>query len=231
MFTIKKPAIIIVLTLLLVLTGYINHKLTQQSLLKASNDYQNHEETEMANKLDPDEKELVETLSEGDEKKKEKEKGKDKKSQLEVVDSKGDENVSSLTEKADSNIEATISGKSSLGSQNYFIEHRLSRDKLRANLIDKLNEVVNNDKTDNEVRKEAQKEIIRLGNVSEKELHIEGLIKAKGFDDVLVFLKEEEARIVVSTNELTEQDVVKILEIVRSETELDTNQVKVMKKD
>ncbi len=229
MFTIKKPAIIMVLMVLLVLTGYINHKLTQQSLLKAANDYQSHEETEMESKLNDDEKELVETLSEGDEKEKEKKKlGKGK---MGIVDSKSNENISNLTEEADSNIETTISEKGSLNSKNYFIEHRLSRDKLRANLIDKLNEVVNNDKTDNEVRKEAQREIIRLGNVSEKELHIEGLIKAKGFDDVLVFLKEEEARIVVSTDELTEQDVVKILDIMRSETELDTKQIKVMKKN
>lgn len=228
MFTIKRPAIIMVLMVLLVLTGYINHKLTQQSLLKASNDYQSHEETEMSKKLDDNEKELVETLSEEDDKvdKKKLDEGK-----MKIIDTKSNEDISSLTNEVDSNIETTISKKASSTTKNYFIEHRLSRDKLRANLVDKLNEVVNNDKTDNEVRKEAQREIIRLGNISENELHIEGLIKAKGFDDVLVFLKEEEARIVVSTDELTEQDVVKILEIIRSETELDTNQIKVMKKD
>lgn len=222
MFTIKKPAIIMVLMVLLVLTGYINHKLTQQSLLKASRDYQSHEEAEMDKNQDNKEKELVETLSKDNEK----ENNEDK-----PIDSKSKKDISNLTKTVDTNIESKITKEANLTTKNYFIEHRLSRDKLRANLIDKLNEVVNNEKTDNDVRKEAQREIIRLGNISEKELHIEGLIKAKGFDDVLVFLKEEEARIVVSTDELTEQDVVKILEIMRSETELDTNQIKVMKKD
>lgn len=228
MFTIKKPAIIMVLMVLLVLMGYINHKFTQQSLLKASNDYQNHEETEMSKKLDGNEKELVETISEEGDKAEE---NKLDEGKMKIIDTKSNEKISSLTNEVDSNIETAISKKSSSTTKNYFIEHRLSRDKLRANLVDKLNEVVNNEKTDKEVRKEAQREIIRLGNISENELHIEGLIKAKGFDDVLVFLKDEEARIVVSTDELTEQDVVKILEIIRSETDLDTNQIKVMKKD
>ncbi len=228
MFSIKKPVIIVVLMILLVLTGYINHRFTQQSLLKASNDYQVHEETEMANKSNGDEKNLVEALSEGDKKEK---KDKAKKNDIDIIDSNTNKNISNIIEEVNSNIDSNISKKANMNSKNYFIEHRLSRDKLRGNLIDRLNEIVDNDKTNNEIRKEAQREIIRLGNVSEKELYIEGLIKAKGFDEVLVFLKEEEARIVVSTDELTEQDVVKILEIVKSETELDTKQIKIMKKN
>jgi stage III sporulation protein AH len=101
---------------------------------------------------------------------------------------------------------------------------------MRAGLIDKLNDIVNNEKTKAETRDEAQKEIMRIGALSENELYIEGLIKAKGFDDALVFLKEDSAKVVVSAKELTEQDVVKILEIIKSETNLDSDKIKIMKK-
>ncbi len=77
-------------------------------------------------------------------------------------------------------------------SKNYFIEQRLARDKLRASLIDRINEIVNNENTSDETRTEAQKKIMAIGgDLAEKELTIEGLIKAKGFEEALVFLTEE----------------------------------------
>lgn len=115
-------------------------------------------------------------------------------------------------------------------TKNYFVEYRLSRDKLRASLADRLDEIVNNEKTSEEVRKEAQREIIKLGNNSEKELQIEGLIKSKGFEDAIVFFTDKDIKVVVSISELKEQDMVKILEIVKSETDYDNNNIKIMKK-
>jgi stage III sporulation protein AH len=229
MFKIKRPAIIGLLVVLLVFTGYINHQLTQQALLKSSNDYQKHEELEMVtNNLSKDEG-FVETLSEGED-------------DIEIIDSVNNDNVEESIGEDNSNVEEVINGtndminetiskENNLKAKNYFIEYRLSRDKLRAGLVDRLNNIVNNNNTNDEMRTEAQKEIIKIGNISEKELQVEGLIKAKGFDDVLVFLTDKDVKVVVSSDNLSEQDVVKILDIVKSETSIDANDIKIMKKN
>ncbi|MBU5437549.1 SpoIIIAH-like family protein [Tissierella sp. MSJ-40] len=229
MFKIKRPAIIGLLVVLLVFTGYINHQLTQQALLKSSNDYQKHEELEMVkNNLSKDEG-FVETLSEGED-------------DIEIIDSVNNDNVEESLSEDNNNVEEVINGtneminetiskENSLKAKNYFIEYRLSRDKLRAGLVDRLNNIVNNNNTNDEMRTEAQKEIIKIGNISEKELQVEGLIKAKGFDDVLVFLTDKDVKVVVSSENLSEQDVVKILDIVKSETSIDANDIKIMKKN
>ncbi len=86
-------------------------------------------------------------------------------------------------------------------------------------------------KTSEDVRTEAQKKDNEHRGYAEKELTIEGLIKAKGFEEALVFITEENAKIVVSKDELTEQDVVKILDIVMGETNLDSSNIKIMKKN
>lgn len=117
-----------------------------------------------------------------------------------------------------------------MSSKNYFVEYRLSRDKLRASLVDRLDLIVNNANTTETVRSEAQKEIMKIGNHSETELQIEGLIKGKGFEDAIVFLSDKDIKIVVSSLELKEQDMVKILDIVKSETDYDANNIKIMKK-
>ncbi len=64
---------------------------------------------------------------------------------MEILDTK-DENVDKISKEANSNISQAISKEDSLRSKNYFIEQRLSRDKLRAGLIDRLNSIVENEK-------------------------------------------------------------------------------------
>ena len=220
MFTMKKPAIILALIVLLVFTGYINHNLTQQALRKASTDYQKHEEMEMAKGIDVDDKELVEAISEGN-----------NKEDIEILDTIDNEDIDEITEEVHNTIGKTISKEDSLRSKNYFIEQRLARDKLRAGLIDRLNEIVNNDNTNDEMRVDAQKKIMKIGDVSEKELTIEGLVRAKGFEEVLAFLTDENVKIIVFKDELSEQDIVKILDIVMGETDLDASNIKIMKKN
>ncbi|WP_313756449.1 SpoIIIAH-like family protein [Tissierella sp.] len=208
MFKIKRPAIIGLLVVLLVFTGYLNHQLTQQAQRKSSKDYQNHELMEMTkNQESKEEKEELGVVETAD--------------NIDIIDSAKNEGNEALE---------TMYTEASKDRKNYFVEYRLSRDKLRASLIDRLDVITNNSNTAEDVRKEAQREIMKLGNNSEKELQIEGLIKGKGFEDAIVFLTDKDIKIVVSTNELSEQDMIKVLDIVKSETDYDNNNIKIMKK-
>lgn len=241
MFKIKRPAIIGILVLLLVFTGYLNHQLTEQAQKRASKDYQNHELAEIensdleientGNEDEPDDMDKVYTQVSNDENDSESVEGINLDTEeIAIVDSSEDiVVVDSLVESSTDTLE-TMYQSPSANSKNYFVEYRLSRDKLRASLIDRLDEIVNNTNTNDKVREEAQREVMGLGKVSEKELQIEGLIKGKGYDDALVFLTDEDIKVVVSSVELKEQDMVKILEIIHSETEYDTNNIKIMKK-
>ena len=212
MFKIKRPAIVGLLLILLVFTGYLNYQLTQQALLKASNDYQTFEEIEIVNNTENDN-----SLSENNE-------------YIDIVDSlpTGD-NVAEVISTSNNEMTQAMDAEST-SNRNYFVEYRLSRDKLRAGMVDRLDEIVSNTQTTDVVRTKAQEEIIKIGNISEKELQIEGLVKSKGFEEALVFLTDSDIKVVVSKNELSEQDMVKILDIVKSETTFDSNNIKIMKK-
>lgn len=222
MFKIKRPAIIGLLLVLLIFTGYLNYQLTQQALLKASTDYQDYEVGEMEILED------TEVLGVGDVE----ELAEVPDDYIDIVDSviPGEENVASVISAGNDTIQDAMASDISKTNRNYFVEYRLSRDKLRANLVDRLDEIVNNNNTTEAVRTEAQEEIIKLGNISQKELEIEGLIKSKGFTEALTFIADKDIKIVVDSNELTEQDMVKILDIVKSETTFDMNNIKIMKK-
>ncbi|MFY9285995.1 MAG: SpoIIIAH-like family protein [Tissierellaceae bacterium] len=217
MFKIKRPAIIGILLILLVFTGYLNYQFTQQALRKTSKDYQRYEASERDNFL----------ASEGRD---EAEDNKDE--EIEIVDSgqSSEDDVAQVVSSGNKDIKEQVGEEASNLNIDYFVEHRLSRDKLRANLIDRLVEIVDNDKTDDAKRAEAQEEIMEIGRISETELRIEGLVKSKGFEEVLVLLTDEDIKVVVSTDELTETDMVKILDIVKAETDFEMDSIKIMKK-
>jgi stage III sporulation protein AH len=207
MFKIKRPAIIGILLVLLVFTGYLNYRLTQDALTKVSKDYQNYEVMQMENN---------EYMSSEED--------------FDIVDSlPNEENITNAITTSNNEL-GELSKTVSDSNINYFVEYRLSRDKLRAGLVDRLDGIIKNTQTTDDVRTKAQEEIMKIGETSEKELQIEGLVKAKGFEDALAFITSDEIKVVVSTDELTQQDMVKILDIVKSETKFDTESIKIMKK-
>lgn len=112
----------------------------------------------------------------------------------------------------------------------YFVEQRLSRDKARGETVERLNKIIEDENTKGDTKDIAQNELIEIGDMSETELFLEGTIKAKGFKDVVVFMNDDNARIVIDKEDLSEQDVMKALEVVVSETELKTQNIKIMKK-
>ena len=224
MFKIKRPAIVGLLVVLLLFTTFLNYQLTRQSILKASKGYEEFELGEMDNIND--EKDVFSEGIEAAEEAEEEEKNDENK---EKNNSETDENtndVDGIISSRDENIENVLEKD----GDNYFVDFRLSRDKIRAESIDRLDSIINNEMTEQSLRKEAQEEVMNIGRITEKELQIEGLIQSKGFKDSLVFLTTEDVKIVVSTDELEEQEMVKILDIIKSETDLNMENIKIMKK-
>ena len=230
MFKIKRPAIIGLLVVLLVFTGYLNHQLTQDAQLKASKEYKKHELAKLSEMEDSGDDVAVSNENsdlaideDNADLAMDKENADLDNMNIDVIDSRD-------AKKIDAGILETMSSESSMNSKNYFVEYRLSRDKLRGTLVERLDGIVNNTNTNESSRTEAQKEIMKIGKISERELQIEGLVKGKGYEDAIVFLTDKDIKVVVSSAELGEQDMVKILEIVKSETEYTMDNIKIMKK-
>lgn len=229
MFKIRRPAIIGLLVVLLVFTGYLNHQLTQDAQLKASKEYNKYELGKIDEMEDSDDVAVSnENIDRAIDKinmdlAMDKEDTDMDNANIDIIDSRD-------AEKIDASILETMSSEASMNSKNYFVEYRLSRDKLRGTLVERLDGIVNNENTNESSRAEAQKEIMKIGSISEKELQIEGLVKGKGYEDAIVFLTDKDIKVVVSSAELAEQDMVKILEIVKSETDYTMDNIKIMKK-
>lgn len=102
----------------------------------------------------------------------------------------------------------------------FFVEYRLERDRIRSQNMDLYREIVNNQNSPEETRKEAQRRLLAISQAIDVEMKLENLIKAENFKDVVVFMEEKSATVIVQAPMLTPLDKNKVTEITARVTGL-----------
>jgi len=154
-----------------------------------------------------------------------------------VVEDMGAEDVMPAdvgsAEKADEAavVEENESGAVETAGASFFSEYRLERDKNRSKEVEMWQDIINSDKAEENFKTMAQQELVKIVSLTEKEMIIENLIVARGFNDALVFLTDDSATAIVEAKELTPSNVAQIQDIIVRKTNLDAKNIKIMKKN
>ena len=101
-----------------------------------------------------------------------------------------------------SETQGTVSAK----QNEFFVQYRLERDRTRSQQIDLFREIVNNQNSPEETRKEAQRRLLAITQVIETEMKLENLIKAENFKDAVVFVQDKSVTVIVEAPLLTPPD-------------------------
>ena len=112
--------------------------------------------------------------------------------------------------------------------KDYFASARLTRQQARDSAL--LKEASENQDVDAETASEAAKSIETLASYTLSEAQIENMVTAKGYEDCVVFMSEDGVSVVVSTGEegLQTEDIARITDIVKQETGLSAESIKIM---
>ena len=102
--------------------------------------------------------------------------------------------------------------------------------KARDSALSLLKEASENQDVDAETASEAAKSIETLASYTLSEAQIENMVTAKGYEDCVVFMSEDGVSVVVSTGEegLQTEDIARITDIVKQETGLSAESIKIM---
>ncbi|NMA54648.1 MAG: SpoIIIAH-like family protein [Firmicutes bacterium] len=111
-----------------------------------------------------------------------------------------------------------VSGQ--MRDQDFYVEQRLSRDRVRSQEMDTLREIIHNPGTSHNNRTEAESRLIYLSEEQAKETSTEALIKAKGFADAIVYLHSNSVHVLVKAANLTVDEVTCIGDIVAKSLEI-----------
>ena len=129
--------------------------------------------------------------------------------------------------------------------KDYFASARLTRQQARGtaaaafedalqqardSALSLLKEASENQDVDAETASEAAKSIETLASYTLSEAQIENMVTAKGYEDCVVFMSEDGVSVVVSTGEegLQTEDIARITDIVKQETGLSAESIKIM---
>ncbi len=110
----------------------------------------------------------------------------------------------------------------------YFTNSRLTRSQSKVEAIDLLTAVVSNESSSAASIEKANAEIAAIAAETELEGTVESLIKAKGFEDCVVFISSDLVNVIVQTEGLTKEQAAQINEIVVSQTGISASKIKIV---
>lgn len=113
-------------------------------------------------------------------------------------------------------------------TQTFFSAAKSERDSTRESEFLYLDAIMQSDLSTESAKTNAQEQKLALVERMEKELALETLIKARGFDDVIVTIGDKGVSIVVNSAELSAEQANQILSDVLGETTFKPSEVKVI---
>lgn len=115
-------------------------------------------------------------------------------------------------------------------SANYFTQYRSERLNTRNEELLQLDAIIASAEVNGEEYNDALSMKIELTGITEKEMLLENLIKAYGFEDVVVVigLESDNINVVAKSPELTTDDAIKIYSVIAEETSVSPENVKII---
>lgn len=111
---------------------------------------------------------------------------------------------------------------------NFFSTYRSDRESVRSEEIKYYDAIIASAESSAEAKSSAETKKADLIKAMETELVTEGLIKAKGFEDVIVTSTTSNVKVVVKSAELTKSQVAQIVDIVKEQTGLAIDYIKII---
>lgn len=114
------------------------------------------------------------------------------------------------------------------GTSGFFTEYRFERENTRKKEIEYIRDIIDNPNSETEMKNEAQAQLLEITANMERELNIEGLLKAKGFSDSIVLFNRDYVSIIVDKEELAPEEVAQILDVVKRESGKSADNIKII---
>lgn len=214
----NRGFVVVSLSMMLVAVGVVNYQLSKDSALSVSDEFKAYEQAQIDKNSSEDDT-VVDSIegkiTVGD---------KDDKDTAEASNENSEvENIAKETSKE---IENTLSSKENIDSSTYIVDMKMTREKQRNELTERLNEIINNPSTTDEAKVEASNMKVQMVKNSDKELQLENLLLAKGYKDAIVYINEGKVNVVVNMEEITQNDANKIFELIGSQENIDRENIK-----
>lgn len=116
---------------------------------------------------------------------------------------------------------STVSGDEQANTTpDYFAQARANRETAREEALDLIKDMMNDAKATDAIKQEALAKTEEVAAAIEQESKIESLVKAKGFEDCVVFIEDKTCHIVVKAEGLQPQEAAQITDIICAQSQV-----------
>ncbi len=138
--------------------------------------------------------------------------------------------TSNVEYETEENTSETDESVETVASADYFAQAKIEKENSRSKALEILNQTAENESFDEETRKNAQQKILDMASNTEKESIIENIAKAKGYNDISVYIDGDEADIIVKKEGFSDNDVTILKELVAQQINISPNNIKIVEK-
>lgn len=122
----------------------------------------------------------------------------------------------------------TSTGSETVTTTSFFASYRTDRNSTYEQEMLYLNAIIASDSASTEAKKNAEAEQANIIANMKLQTSLEGLIKSKGFSDVVVSALTNNISVIVKSGSLTDVEVANIVEIITSETNYTIDNIKII---
>lgn len=140
-------------------------------------------------------------------------------------DKKTGESTAQKSTEQSSSKESTASASKS--SDEYFSQAKVNRQQTQDDIAEMTKKILESSEESDTAKAEAVAKAAELATVMEQQTNVESLIKAKGFEECMVFIQNGECSIVVRDSDLTADDALIIKDIATGQTGITVDKIKV----
>ena len=126
------------------------------------------------------------------------------------------------------NNNATTPTSGAITTANYFDTYRTDRQSTRDQELLYYDSIISSESSSSEAIANAEAKKLEIVNAMESELVMEGLIKSKGFEDVIVTNSASNVNVIVKGTNLESSQVAQIVEIVKQQTSKSIDNIKII---
>lgn len=113
-------------------------------------------------------------------------------------------------------------------TSSYFQTYRSTRESTRDQELLYYDAIITNENSTADAIQKAENLKLNLINQMEQELVVEGLIKAKGFEDCIVSMLDGNVNAVVKAKELSSSEVAQILAVIQTQLNTSLENIKII---
>lgn len=138
----------------------------------------------------------------------------------------GNEDIESLEEPEETTLEpgaAVLTNQTEFGQ--YYIEAKLNKEQIRSQNIEDLQKIIDNESLSETEKKEAVDSMVQLKNNMELENTITSLLAAKGYENVLVIINDEQVDVILPESELNENAKTQVESVVKRKTGMSADHI------